>query len=72
MQKVQYEPPTCVIQAMSQDSALLAGSPGKFDQVSDAEQLESPHSQDSWMTGMTKRRRMTQQVMFGGSNDYLG
>ena len=45
MQKVQYEPPTCVIQAMSQDSALLVGSPGKFDQVSDAEQLAKPPPQ---------------------------
>lgn len=42
MQKVQYEPPTCVIQAMSQDSALLASSPGLYDQVSNAEQLAKP------------------------------
>lgn len=51
MQKVQYEPPTCVSQAMSQDSALLAGSPGKFDQVSDAEQLAKPTTpkfMDEW------------------------
>ena len=72
MQKVQYEPPTCVIQAMSQDSALLAGSPGKFDQVSDAEQLQSQPPPNSWTNGMTKRRLMTLQRMFGVSNKYLG
>jgi len=36
---------------MSQDSALLAGSPGKFDQVSDAEQLAKPTTpkfMDEW------------------------
>lgn len=42
MQKVQYESPLCVVQVMAQDSALLAGSPGLYDQVSDAKQLAKP------------------------------